>query len=134
MKFPKVKTLLNVMNAVTDVNIKKEIREKIITGTLHVIYAFIKSNEFFLVPNVNYDIEKIITDNLYCEQILERMKNGKQFPINNFERFSAIFNFRFQENMTFEEIAQELGISQKNVRSIYELALERARYFVKVLK
>ena len=281
LKFPEVKTLLNVMNVVTDVNVKKEIREKIITGTLHVIYAFIKSNEIFLVPNMNYDIddvintfvefwinaidsgelvnvnsysqllyrsigkianalvgeqnnkehiflddflllldyflkeepnyevflafvnekglkvtpspsreyeilelylllsdlsknvfsflnkdeisntkkrflkdflisfrtytllkfqdvdydiEKRITNNLYCEQILERMKNGKQFPINNFERFSAIFNFRFQENMTFEEIAQELGISQKNVRSIYELALERARYFVKVLK
>ena len=83
---------------------------------------------------MNYDIEKRITDNLYCEQILERMKNGKQIPINNFERFSAIFNFRFQKEMTFEEIAQEIGISQKNVRNIYELVLARARYFVKVLK
>ena len=37
LKFPEVKNLLNVMNAVTDVDVKKEIREKIITGTLHVI-------------------------------------------------------------------------------------------------
>lgn len=28
LKFPEVKTLLNVMNAVTYVNVKKEIREK----------------------------------------------------------------------------------------------------------
>ena len=84
LKFPEVKNLLNVMNAVTDVDVKKEIREKIITGTLHVIYAFIKSNEFFLIPNVNYDIDDVL--NTFVEFWINAIDSGELANVNAYSQ------------------------------------------------
>ena len=77
-----------------------------------------------------YDIEEFVTDKVYYQQISDAVAKGLHQPHSTDkmpDRISVVLDSRFKENMTFEEIAQKLGVCCEQARKIYERALREAR-------
>lgn len=82
---------------------REQLREELVLGTLHVIYAYLKDFTFIDIAHSAYDIDDMI--NTFCEVWIENLEQGL-YKIND---FSKMFNSRF-----FNKINEKLGISEKN--------------------
>lgn len=76
--------------------LKKDIkRNKLIEGTLYVVYNFVKKNVFCNLESTTYDIEDILC---ICNEIwINKIDNGKLLRVNS---FGQIFNSTFYTALT----------------------------------
>lgn len=77
-----------------DIEKKKELRTKIIQGTLYIIFDFIQNNQFDLLHSGSYDMDDIM--NTAFEIWIRKIDEGKLLEV---EFPSQIFNFTFYFEM-----------------------------------
>lgn len=71
-----------------DITKRNLLRNRLIEGTLHVVYEFIEVSKFIYFKSIKFDIEDII--NLCCESWINIIDSGKLLSVNS---FSMLFRF-----------------------------------------
>lgn len=163
LKFPETKKLLAEIKTEQNPERKKEIREQIILGTLHVIYSFIKSNDVYLLPNANYDIDDVIQvyieawiniidsknfEKIYSySQIFHHLykktnellvEKNDNFLIN-FESFDLILNYVMNNNIGYSEfynfvkLCPNISLSDVQIQELYIMINDIVKYVFDVL-
>jgi len=82
---------------------RQELSEKLVLGTMHVVYSFLKSFSFIDLSTGVYDIDDFI--NAVCEVWIENLEQG----LYHRSDFIELFNSRF-----FNKLSEKLGIEEKN--------------------
>jgi len=81
-----------------DENKKQLIRNRLIEGTLHVVYNFLKNSGFECLSSNVYDMDDII--NSCCESFIKSIDLGKLLTVNNFSfLFLSMFYTNFSNSL-----------------------------------
>ena len=75
LRISEVKELYKKINETDNKELRKNYYNKIILGTEHVVYNYLKSTNIYLLSSMNADTEDIIATTY--ETWIENIKNGK---------------------------------------------------------
>lgn len=117
--------LLNKANSTSDENLKKLYMDKVILGTLYVVYNNIKTVSLNLLANSVYDMDDII--NTYNELWIREIRRGRLFEIEAFSRvFKRGFFSKLNKILCNNEyvIRKETCIIAKNLKNYFYKYLE----------
>lgn len=115
LKIIKAKELYKKAVSTSDTKLKKLYMDKLVLGTLYVIYDYIERNQINLFSSAVYGVEDIISS--FIETWIEKMYNG---DIVNVDKFSLILNISF-----FNEVYNKLGGQEIVVNDLYSLPTEQ---------
>ena len=85
LKIEEVKELYEKANMVTDINLKKTYMDKIILGTLYVVYDYIKRNDIEVFCSSSFDMDDIISS--FNEVWINKIYNGDLLKLTVFRIF-----------------------------------------------
>jgi len=74
------KNIINCDNEKT----KKQLRDKLITGTLYIVYNFIETNGYTYMNGISYDMDDII--NATIETWIKRLDSGEILNVDNLKK------------------------------------------------
>lgn len=78
--------------------IKKQLRDKLITGTLYVVYNFIETNGYTYMNGISYDMDDII--NSAIETWIKKLDSGDILNVDNLKKLlTRDFYKKINENM-----------------------------------
>lgn len=78
--------------------IKKQLRDKLITGTLYVVYNFIETNGYTYMNGISYDMDDII--NSAIETWIKKLDSGDILNVDNLKKLlTHDFYKKINENM-----------------------------------
>lgn len=129
LKLSEAQELIKKANLTEDEKLKKEYIDKVVLGTLYVIYEFIKNNEFSFLHSSSYDMDDII--NVFCELWIKEIKNGNLLKVQN---FSNIFTHTFFNNVTRNLISEHVdikgnfGITSSQLLDMFIIYLELKKF------
>lgn len=125
LKIIKAKELYKKANSISDTKLKKLYMDKLVLGTLYVIYDYIERNQINLFSSAVYGVEDIISS--FIETWIEKMYNG---DVVNVDKFSLILNISF-----FNEVYNKLGGQEIVVNDLYSLPTEQfIKLFLKYIE
>lgn len=125
LKIIKAKELYKKANSISDTKLKKLYMDKLVLGTLYVIYDYIERNQINLFSSAVYGVEDIISS--FIETWIEKMYNGN---VVNVDKFSLILNISF-----FNEVYNKLGGQEIVVNDLYSLPTEQfIKLFLKYIE
>lgn len=125
LKIIKAKELYKKAVSTSDTKLKKLYMDKLVLGTLYVIYDYIERNQINLFSSAVYGVEDIISS--FIETWIEKMYNG---DIVNVDKFSLILNISF-----FNEVYNKLGGQEIVVNDLYSLPTEQfIKLFLKYIE
>ena len=125
LKIIKAKELYKKANSISDTKLKKLYMDKLVLGTLYVIYDYIERNQINLFSSAVYGVEDIISS--FIETWIEKMYNG---DVVNVDKFSLILNISF-----FNEVYNKLGGQEIVVNDLYSLTTEQfIKLFLKYIE
>lgn len=93
LRFDEVKELYKKINGTDNQKLKKSYYEKIILGTQHVVYKYLKSTNLHLISSVEIATEDIIST-IY-EVWIENVKSGKLNEVTSFSRIVQSNSFSY---------------------------------------
>ena len=112
LKIEEVKELYEKANMVTDINLKKTYMDKIILGTLYVVYDYIKRNDIEVFCSSSFDVDDIISS--FNEVWINKIYNGDLLKVDSFSNiFTTTFFSEVYKNLCNDEIkiSEQFGIS-----------------------
>ena len=112
LKIEEVKELYEKANMVTDINLKKTYMDKIILGTLYVVYDYIKRNDIEVFCSSSFDMDDIISS--FNEVWINKIYNGDLLKFDSFSNiFTTAFFSEVYKNLCEDEIVikEQFGIS-----------------------
>lgn len=125
LKIIKAQELYKKAISTSDTKLKKLYMDKLVLGTLYVIYDYIERNQINLFSSAVYGVEDIISS--FIETWIEKMYNG---DIVNVDKFSLILNISF-----FNEVYNKLGGQEIVVNDLYSLPTEQfIKLFLKYIE
>ena len=125
LKIIKAQELYKKAISTSDTKLKKLYMDKLVLGTLYVIYDYIERNQINLFSSAVYGVEDIISS--FIETWIEKMYNG---DIANVDKFSLILNISF-----FNEVYNKLGGQEIVVNDLYSLPTEQfIKLFLKYIE
>ena len=125
LKIIKAQELYKKAISTSDTKLKKLYMDKLVLGTLYVIYDYIERNQINLFSSAVYGVEDIISS--FIETWIEKMYNGY---IVNVDKFSLILNISF-----FNEVYNKLGGQEIVVNDLYSLPTEQfIKLFLKYIE
>ena len=125
LKIIKAKVLYKKAVSTSDTKLKKLYMDKLVLGTLYVIYDYIERNQINLFSSAVYGVEDIISS--FIETWIEKMYNG---DVVNVDKFSLILNISF-----FNEVYNKLGGQEIVVNDLYSLPTEQfIKLFLKYIE
>ena len=125
LKIIKAQELYKKAISTSDTKLKKLYMDKLVLGTLYVIYDYIGRNQINLFSSAVYGVEDIISS--FIETWIEKMYNG---DIVNVDKFSLILNISF-----FNEVYNKLGGQEIVVNDLYSLSTEQfIKLFLKYIE
>lgn len=125
LKIIKAQELYKKAISTSDTKLKKLYTDKLVLGTLYVIYDYIERNQINLFSSAVYGVEDIISS--FIETWIEKMYNG---DIVNVDKFSLILNISF-----FNEVYNKLGGQEIVVNDLYSLPTEQfIKLFLKYIE
>ena len=90
LKFNEAQELYKKAIATTDETLRKEYIDRIICGTLYVVYNYINKNTLAILCSSSYDMWDII--NAFCEKWTKRIYSGELLKVTHFSRlFTSSF-------------------------------------------
>lgn len=98
----------------SDLKLKKLYMDKLILGTLHVVYNYIESSKIYLFISPAISVEDII--NSFVEVWINKIKDGE---LLNIDYYSLIFAKAF-----FNDVWDKLNCQFINVYELYGLTIE----------
>lgn len=102
--------LLRKANATDDIELKKLYKDKVILGTLYVVYDFINKNDFNYLKSTVYDMDDIIST---CNEIwINMIESGKMLSV---ERFSFAFDHKFYSELTDKLVFNRYLLYENNI-------------------
>lgn len=104
------KELLNCNNE----KIKKQLRNKLILGTLHVVSNFIESSGYTYMRGISYDMNDIINSSI--ETWIKRIDSGELLNVENFRKI-IVRDF-------YSEVSEHMGIN-------IDIKTEEYMYYIK---
>lgn len=119
LTFEQAKNLYTLYVSEVDIEKKKELRSRIIQGTLHIVLKFIKNNQFDLLHSSSYDMDDIINTafEIWIRKIDEGVLLESKFP-------SQIFQRQFYYDMTKILVNDEYVIDSMNCEQFIRLLSE----------
>lgn len=99
LKINEVKELYKKINETDNKELRKNYYSKIILGTEHVVYNYLKSTKIYLLSSMNVDTEDIIATTY--ETWIENIKNGKLNEATSFSQITQAntFSYSIEEKM-----------------------------------
>ena len=114
LRISEVKELYKKINETDNKELRKNYYNKIILGTEHVVYNYLKSTNIYLLSSMNADTEDIIATTY--ETWIENIKNGKLNEANSFSQITQANTFSYS-------IEEKMGLnSQFDISSSSEFA------------
>lgn len=111
-----------------DLTKKQQIREELITGSLHVVYSYLIKNHFDILKSSFYDMNDIINSSV--EYLINAIDNGGLLKYN---KFHYLFNTStFYSYLTDSLIGQRCSISEEttlNATDFVKLLIEMRNIF-----
>lgn len=98
---------IKAMNT-SDEELKKLYLNKIILGTLYVIYNYVDKNNYDLIYSSSYDKDDVV--NSFIEVWIKRIKDGE---LLNAQRYSNIINVSFVNQVNKILVSDEISVSQQ---------------------
>lgn len=124
LKLAEAKELYRKLNSTSNTKLKKVYMDKLVLGTLYVVYDYIEKNKILMFSNPTYGEEDII--NSFVETWIERVYNGN---LMNISQYSFMFNFTFLnhvyrklggDDIKTDEVLNKLyGISQEQFSELF---------------
>lgn len=121
LKIEEAKELCKKAFSVEDEKLKKLYLDKVILGTLYVVYNYVSRNKLSIMTSSSYDINDIISS--YNEIWIKKIYNG---DLLNVQRFSYLFNRAY-----FNEALKNLIGTDIIVNDIFDMP---ADIFAELLK
>ena len=112
LKIEETKELYKKANMSSDINIKKIYMDKIILGTLYVVYDYIKRNDIEMFCSFSFDMDDIISS--FNEVWINKIYNGDLLKVDSFSNiFTTSFFREVYKNLCEDEIVikEQFGIS-----------------------
>ena len=112
LKIEEAKELYKKANMSSDINIKKIYMDKIILGTLYVVYDYIKRNDIEMFCSFSFDMDDIISS--FNEVWINKIYNGNLLKVDSFSNiFTTSFFREVYKNLCEDEIVinEQFGIS-----------------------
>ena len=99
LKLSEVKEIYKKIEETDNKELRKNYYNKIILGTEHVVYNYLKSTKIYLLSSMNVDPEDIIATTY--ETWIENIKNGKLNESNSFSQITQAntFSYSIEEKM-----------------------------------
>lgn len=99
LKLSEVKEIYKKIEETDNKELRKNYYNKIILGTEHVVYNYLKSTKIYLLSSMNVDPEDIIATTY--ETWIENIKNGKLNEANSFSQITQAntFSYSIEEKM-----------------------------------
>lgn len=99
LKLSEVKEIYKKIEETDNKELRKNYYNKIILGTEHVVYNYLKSTKIYLLSSMNVDPEDIIATTY--ETWIENIKNGKLNDANSFSQITQAntFSYSIEEKM-----------------------------------
>lgn len=119
LTFEQAKKLYTLYVSEVDIEKKKELRSRIIQGTLHMVLKFIKNNQFDLLHSSSYDMDDIINTafEIWIRKIDEGVLLESKIP-------SQIFRHQFYYDMAKILVNDEYVIDSMNCEQFIRLLSE----------
>lgn len=111
LKIDEAKELYKKVKISSDVNTKKIFMDKIILGTLYVVYDYIKRNDIEMFYSSSFDMEDIISS--FNEVWINKIYNGDLLRVDSFSNiFTTSFFSEVYKNLCNDEIVikEQFGI------------------------
>lgn len=108
LKIEETKELYKKANMSSDINIKKIYMDKIILGTLYVVYDYIKRNDIEMFCSFSFDMDDIISS--FNEVWINKIYNGNLLKVDS---FSNIFTTSFFREVYKKLCGDELVIKEQ---------------------
>lgn len=121
LKIEEAKELCRKAFSSEDEKLKKLYLDKVILGTLYVVYNYVSRNKLSIMTSSSYDINDIISS--YNEIWIKKTYNG---DLLNVQRFSYLFNRSY-----FNEVLKNLSVTDIIVNDIFYMP---ADIFAELLK
>ena len=112
LKIEETKELYKKANMSSDINIKKIYMDKIILGTLYVVYDYIKRNDIEMFCSFSFDMDDIISS--FNEVWINKIYNGNLVKVDSFSNiFTTSFFREVYKKLCGDEIVikEQFGIS-----------------------
>jgi len=122
------KSLLIEAYAVEEESLKKIYMDKVILGTLYVVYNNIKANSLWLLVNATFDMDDIIST--FTELWIKAIKSGKLFEVNSMsEIFTRSFYTDFAAALSVNDyiIGIETCLNSVNFKDYFQRYLSLKR-------
>lgn len=113
LKIEDVKELYKKANMSSDINIKKIYMDKIILGTLYVVYDYIKRNDIMFCSS-SFDMDDIISS--FNEVWINKIYNGDLSKTDSFSKlFTTTFFNEVYKNLCNDEIiiSEQFGVTTR---------------------
>ncbi len=121
LKIEEAKELCRKAFSVENEKLKKLYLDKVILGTLYVVYNYVSRNKLSIMTSSSYDINDIISS--YNEIWIKKIYNG---DLLNVQKFSYLFNRSY-----FNEVLKNLSGTDIIVNDIFDMP---ADIFAELLK
>ena len=123
LRIEEVKDLYEKVIMCNDINLKKIYMDKIILGTLYVVYDYIKKNDIEMFCSSSFDMDDIISS--FNEVWINKIYNGDLLKVDSFSNvFTTAFFSEVYKNLCNDEIRvkEQFGVSTEcliDLLSIY---------------
>lgn len=104
LKLSEVKEIYKKIEETDNKELRKNYYNKIILGTEHIVYNYLKSTKIYLLSSMNVDPEDIIATTY--ETWIENIKNGKLNKANSFSQIT-------QANAFGHSIEEKMGLNNQ---------------------
>ena len=112
LKIEEAKELYKKANMFSDTNLKKIYMDKLILGTLYVVYEYIKRNDIEMFCSSSFDMDDIISS--FNKVWINKIYNGDLLKVENYSNiFTATFFNEVCKNLCTDEISinEQFGFS-----------------------
>lgn len=112
LKIEEAKELYKKANMFSDINFKKIYMDKLILGTLYVVYEYIKRNDIEMFCSSSFDMDDIISS--FNKVWINKIYNGDLLKVENYSNiFTASFFNEVCKNLCTDEILinEQFGVS-----------------------